>query len=244
MSGIVRELKKKNLKRIITEKKWKRSCPKCGTNIFHKSEKSCYEASRLNKRCRKCFCENLDTRGSKNGMWNPSLQRDNFKRMCPVCKKELIYSNRYSFQKAEKENSCCRYPCAIGKRNYEQIYTPEIKKRMSKKAIERVKKLGMNNGTCPFYNKNACSYFDKLNESNGWNLQHALNSGEVNMIGYCLDAYDRKRNIIVEYDEPAHFYANGNLKKKDITRMEKLINHLKCQFYRYNETTQKLIKYA
>ncbi len=115
---------------------------------------------------------------------------------------------------------------------------------MSRKAIERVKKLGFNNGTCPFFNRNACKFFDDLNKEKRWNLQHALNGGEVACIGYSLDAYDKKRNIVVEYDEPRHYNKNGTLKKKDIDRMKRLIERLQCQFHRYNEINKELKQYA
>jgi len=47
--------------------------------------------------------------------------------------------------------------------------------------------------------------------------------------------YDKKRNIVVEYDEPEHYDAFGNLRKKDIERMTRIIKESNCKFYRYNE---------
>lgn len=85
----------------------------------------------------------------------------------------------------------------------------------------------------------ACEYFNKLNEHNQWNLQHALNGGEVRVIGYSLDAYDRDKNIVVEYDEPKH-YLNGKLREKDVLRQQRIITHLGCKFFRYNQKTKEL----
>ena len=58
----------------------------------------------------------------------------------------------------------------------------------------------------PRYNPTACSYFDNLSKLNGWSLQHAMNGGEhyLKSLGYWLDAYDKDKNIIVEYDEKWH----------------------------------------
>jgi hypothetical protein len=62
----------------------------------------------------------------------------NFKRKCPICEKEINYSNKYNFQNAEIKQSKCK-SCAIKK-----TITEEKRKEMS----ERVK--GKNN---PMYGK-------------------------------------------------------------------------------------------
>lgn len=94
----------------------------------------------------------------------------------------------------------------------------------------------------PNYNSSACKYFDKLNQQNGWNLQHAMNGGEfyIKEFGYWVDAYDKERNIVVEYDEPTHYKRDGSLKQKDIKRMDEIKQLLKCRFLRYNAIDKKL----
>ena len=89
------------------------------------------------------------------------------------------------------------------------------------------------------YNPDACAYFDGLNGNRKWELQHALNGGEVRVLNYFVDAYDKKRNIVVEYDEHHHYDIYGKLKSKDRIRMENIIRCLNCQFYRYNESTKE-----
>lgn len=96
------------------------------------------------------------------------------------------------------------------------------------------------------FNKYACQYFDRISEEHGWNLQHATNGGEVECHGYFLDAYDKRRNIVVEYDESRHYKVNENvwsLIPRDVTRMNDIKHYLRCEFYRYNEKTGKLLKY-
>lgn len=44
---------------------------------------------------------------------------------------------------------------------------------------------------------------------------------------------------MVEYDEKRHYKANGQLKEKDVRRMNEIINHLKCLFYRYDERNDR-----
>jgi len=124
-----------------------------------------------------------------------------------------------------------------------RVISEETRRKLSIKSkesiLKRIEKFGK---ICPNFNSYACNYFDKLNEQNGWNLQHALNGGETRILCYFLDAYDITRNIVVEYDEPHHYDINGNLKQKDYKRMVEIINHLKCKFYRYNEVTNQLIE--
>jgi hypothetical protein len=83
------------------------------------------------------------------------------------------------------------------------------------------------------FNTNACEYFDRLNRYYNWNLQHALNGGEIKCGSYWLDSYDRLNNIVVEYDERQH-YKSGKLKNKDLDRMNYIISTLHCKFYRYH----------
>lgn len=94
------------------------------------------------------------------------------------------------------------------------------------------------------YNKSSISFFDNLSKERGWNLQHAENGGEITVLGYWLDAYDKERNIVVEYDEPTHYIdvENNVLCEKDIKRQQKIIDHLHCEFWRYNESMNLLYK--
>ena len=93
------------------------------------------------------------------------------------------------------------------------------------------------------FNELACEYFDKLNKQFGWNLQHAKNGGEVELIGYFPDAYDKEKNIIVEYDEPHHYDIYGKLRERDVKRMNDLMRETDCKFYRYNEKLGRMNEY-
>lgn len=118
----------------------------------------------------------------------------------------------------------------------------DVRNKLRSKRIEDLNsKYGK---VCPNYNKVACEYFTELNEEFGWNLQHALNGGEffIKELGYWVDAYDKNKNIVVEYDEARHYNIDGTLKEKDINRMINIINFLKCEFWRYDEQNKKLCK--
>jgi hypothetical protein len=92
------------------------------------------------------------------------------------------------------------------------------------------------------HNPVACEYFDRLSKERGWNLTHARNGGEHVVLGYFLDAYDAKRNIVVEYDEDYHF-VGGKLRQEDIDRMNKIRHTLGCRFFRYDEPKKELREY-
>lgn len=94
------------------------------------------------------------------------------------------------------------------------------------------------------YNPKACKFINELNKQNNWNLQHAENGGEYYIGGYFVDGYDKKLNIVFEYDEPRH-YKNINesiLKDKDLQRQQNIIKNLNCEFWRYNEKKKILYK--
>ena len=99
-----------------------------------------------------------------------------------------------------------------------------------------------NGGIRTSFNKKACEYFDELNKSRGWNLQHALNGGEyhVENLGYFIDGYDKSKNIIVEYDEPYH--ERPAVKDRDMVRQKELIEHMAPkEFWRFSIRENKLI---
>ena len=115
--------------------------------------------------------------------------------------------------------------------------TEKWREKMRKSALKRAKKQGHVS-----FNPKACEYFDRLNKEKEWNLQHAKNGGEIECVGYSLDAYDEKRNIVVEYDEPHHYTIYGNLKSKDKKRQNRIIKSLSCTFFRFNEREKTLKK--
>ena len=201
-----------------------RSCPKCNLPIIYKYNWSKTKANKNNSWCRKCSIK----------YWWDNRKREIHKRQCPICKKEIVYKKKFFKTRADREKRICS-ECY-----HKQNVSNETKKKMRISATKRIKQ----KRTKPYtnYNPNACEYFDKLNEINRWNLQHALNGGEIEVSGYFIDAYDRIKNIIVEYDEPHHYTIDGTLKEKDLKRQKEIITELKCKFFRFNEKQRILYK--
>jgi len=139
-------------------------------------------------------------------------------------------------------NSYCRYCPAhsnsthpsrthsIGKR-----HTDATKMKCRVSALNFLEKL--NGQLVPRYNPNSIPIIEKVASEMGIDdLQHAENGGEyyVRGLGYWVDGYSKKKNVVIEYDEPHHFDSNGKLKDRDIRRQHEIEKYLKCKFLRIN----------
>lgn len=102
--------------------------------------------------------------------------------------------------------------------------------------INLIKKLGISR----IYNPKACEFMDEYGQKNGYSFQHAQNGGEVEIAGYCVDGYDKNKNVVFEYDEIKHEYSKR--KEKDLEREKRIIDKLNCEVIRYSEKYNKIYK--
>ena len=145
---------------------------------------------------------------------------------CPNCGIEQVYISKKSFQRSSRKNSSCQKcnSCINGKRGKTSDFIGRWKKR------------------CPECGKELIySYFiEQWGKENGYNFQHALNGGEVELYGYFVDGYDKEKNIIFEYDEK-HHYSGGSLCKEDEIKQNVIVEKINpTRFVRYNEREKKL----
>jgi hypothetical protein len=82
------------------------------------------------------------------------------------------------------------------------------------------------------YNLNSIYYFDYIN--NKYDMKAYYGKNEYKIIGYSLDFYSPEYNLVIEWDEEAH-YKNNILREKDIIRQKKIENELRCKFIRIRE---------
>ena len=237
-------------KRIPTREELTRNCPKCCIELLYKTKAGKDAANTRNAKCKDC--QNKATRIYETP--------DKLERNCPDCGKLMQYTKgkdlsirRHRWLRDTRENRLCNKCVRSGSRNgmagtsrcgkdnpnYVNKWSKKQKTRMREISVKKYIERGY---ILTNYNPNACKYFDRLSKEKKWNLQHAENGGEVVVNGYFLDAYDKKRNIVVEYDEPSHFLG-GKLKQKDVDRMNEIKQTMGCRFYRYDERTKKLKKY-
>lgn len=235
---------------VPTKEELARNCPKCNCEITYTNKGNRNNAEKLKRLCKMCLAKS-------NRIYETP---DNLKRNCPDCGiliqytkgKDLSVRRHYWLRDVEENRSCKKCvrggklngmsgTCRLGKDNpnFGKKWSMEQKSRMRKISSQKYIDRGY---TFNNYNKNACKYLDRLSIERGWNLQHAENGGEIVINGYFLDAYDKVRNIVVEYDEPHHFF-NGELRKKDVDRMEEIKQTIGCKFYRYDERTKTLNEY-
>ena len=85
------------------------------------------------------------------------------------------------------------------------------------------------------YNEKACVVFRRINKELKLNGIFATNKGELSILGYSVDYYEPKLNLVIEWDEP-HHYKEGQLREKDIIRQNKIERYLKCKFIRIKQT--------
>lgn len=81
-------------------------------------------------------------------------------------------------------------------------------------------------GFIPNYNKSSIRIIDEYAKLHGLNFQHAENGGEVYLkeLGYWLDAYDRDKNVVLEYMEKFH----NRKVEYDERRKKEIVNLLGC----------------
>jgi hypothetical protein len=126
----------------------------------------------------------------------------------------------------------CRY-CPDYKRNQlNKPHTEETKLKMRKAALEYLEKT--KGQVIPRYNIDSIPVIEEYGRKHGYRFMHAENGGEyfIKELGYFVDAYDPIHNVVLEVDEPFHFTATGELRKRDQERQSQIETLLECTFIR------------
>jgi hypothetical protein len=252
-SGIKNESKKIECADI--PKNWKRSCPMCRKEIYH-TRKSVRDSSEKDGKL--CFSCVAVRRNKTEGYTNPFSVMKFFrtgisngmygKAHKDIAKKKMKekasgrwtlewFTSRYGeekgtelYNKKRKQSSVANIGNSRGL-GYKHTEEQKTKFRIARQIHPAA------------FNLKGCYFIDEYNKSNGYNFIHALNGGERKFIGYSVDGYDAEKNVVFEYDERKHFDIEGNLRKKDIERMDRIKKHLGCRFIRYNEVTKTITEY-
>jgi len=168
--------------------------------------------------------------GKGKTAWNKGLTKETDSRVKKYADNRIgkTWLDIHGYEKSEQLKDLKR-----GKNNVS--HRPEIKKAKRLQMHARLQS-NLKNGyqLQPFYNSKGCKYFNQLMLETNTHIRHAQNGGEYHIkeLGYWVDGYDSKNNIVYEYDEGHHFDINGNLKEKDIHRQKEIIEHLNCKFIR------------
>jgi predicted nucleic acid-binding Zn ribbon protein len=211
----------------ITE--FKRNCPVCGKDVYHKTKNVLVVMIKRNSPCKLCL-----------GKSQRKYQVESYRRICSECNKEIVYLNRKRYNAAVDKNCLCK-SCSISIRGtpseetkqkiseatvgknrgkhpslqsrklmvlkqtgHRPYNTPEgIKKQrlsLRKTMAKKFLELGYRS---PRVNPKGCRFIDIFSKINGYNFQHGANGGEVHFpeTGTWVDGYDKERNVVFEYDE-------------------------------------------
>ena len=112
------------------------------------------------------------------------------------------------------------------------LHSEETKRKLRLIAIKRRDSLY---GKCvPNYNPEGCKLIDEYGKKYGYNFRHAENGREyfIKELGYWVDGYDERQNVVIEVDENSHYDFDGRLKEEDVKRQREIENLLECKFIR------------
>lgn len=235
-----------------SESELTRYCSQCGKKKIYKSIGDKNAADKCGHICRSCASRKF------NGMKGRHLSEEHIKAISG--KNHYNYGKKLPEEVKEKirnklkgennpfygKNHDAETWKTIVEKNKTAIRpktSEETKLKQRKARLKWLDEIGAYGENGKSYNKIGCKYLDELSQKMGWEIQHAMNGGEIQIAGYSVDGFDKNRNIVVEYDEPKHYDGFGNLREKDVERMNRIIKECKCKFYRYNEKTQTLKEY-
>jgi hypothetical protein len=103
-------------------------------------------------------------------------------------------------------------------------FSEEHKRNQRMAAIKRIE--NRTGQITPNYNLEACKIIEAYGKEYGYNFQHAEHGGEVNILGYFVDGYDKEKNTVIEYYEKHHTRQID----KDTFRENEITEHLGCKF--------------
>lgn len=226
----------------------KRNCVICGTEFELKSN----GPSHAKRKYCSPKCVHVAQRQYTDRSWTLS---------CSVCGDTTKYITRENYRRAIRENRTMCIPCrgkankglkrtedqrtlisektkvamnsdVVKKKVIDGMNNPEVKRKLREHRIKQIQL----SGQLISYNKDACKFFDELNNELDLSGIHALNGGEKQVAGYFVDYYEPNLNLVIEWDERHHKKQIN----KDIHRAKEIIKEIGCKFLRIDEETLEL----
>lgn len=168
--------------------------------------------------------------GNKNGMFGKRHSPEAIQKMRDAAKKRSENTEWIQNQKSY-------IPTPEQKEKHKRaMNTEEIKSIRRKQRLKQIKE----SGGFPSFSYTACDFFSKVNQKLNWNGQFATSGGEKEIGGYSVDYFVPEKNLIIEWDEEAHFRDNPT-REKHAKRQETLLA-MGVKFYRIREKTLGVTK--
>ena len=243
-------------------KKFTKQCPFCGRTMSYSNRGNLNSSIKNNRKCYACgakyrpeviYTESMRkarserNKGTKNPMYGRSGE------LSPMYGRSGELSPTFGMDAWNKGKVGCFSKDTIRKMkiakksikkwkgksnpNYgnHNPLSEEHRRKVRLAHIKRVEKLRLDGHILkPNFNINACKIIDEYGKQHGYKFQHAMNGGEyfIDYLGYWVDGYDKKKNVVIDYyeDNCHHYNKNGAMKEKDLRRIDEINRHLRCQF--------------
>lgn len=220
--------RKSDLTRAINCKKLCLSCSrkryKC-RRILENANCKIFVSTKDVEYCRSCSSYKTNNGNYNKGYyywWIQKYGKEAADKMNAVCSllKRNVGPNNGMYGRTHNEKT-------IAKILENRPITPEVREKMRKSALKRI----IRTSGGPSYNPKSIPILEEFAKKNNLNIQHAENGGEYTVAGYSVDAIDIDKNIVIEYDEPHHYFG-GLLREQDFIRQQRIIDELNCTFIR------------
>src|ERR1035437_1366761 len=229
---------------------YKRNCPICGKELSYCRKSFWENANKINSKCNSCanriistnrirpllfVAKTHHTEESKKKMSLANIGKSHGpcseerrlkllgkKQSAETCLKKSIFQNkRYSNPEERKRSS------ELAKKI---LSRPEVKRKLRDSASNQPRRFGkaVDKGQVELINK-----WNKLGFN--FDINYKLHTNDVL---YFLDGYDKKRNVVLEYDSKYHNTARQSV--RDLIRQNNIINILKPnKFWRYDAVNKQ-----
>lgn len=209
---------------------FERNCPKCGSQIIHKSKRECIarflckQATKKQSKCKRCSALEQITTESKrqklsilhkgHSCFEGRHHSDITKRKLAEVRKGKLHDDQTKLKMSREIRKA--------------MYRPDVRKKHIR-ALADTKYLGKSTDR---------GQIELLNKWNRFGFKFEPNYQIYTNDFLCyLDGYDPIHNVVLEYDSKYH--NKPNQKQKDLVRQQKIIDILHPKkFWRYDATNK------
>lgn len=208
-------------------KKYEKNCPNCGKVQTYKSKQILKQSIKKNTWCGSCATSKAVS-GNNNGMYGKKHSKETIEKIKKK-RAEQVITDETRKKMSESHKGLHE---GVDNNFYGKTHTKQTRRKMREIATKRI----INNNWHPSYNEEACIVINEYGNENGYNFRTAEHEdGEyyIEELGYWVDGYDERKNVVIEYYEEKHKYQE----EKDLKRQQEIEEYLGCEFIIIREWT-------